>query len=210
MDYHDPTIGLYYNPYGIHIFIQWKDLIYILLLFIPEDSYQQQAVIDGEAALLDILGMSWNLKNTNLTSEAILMIIYNLKLDTAGQVEFTGIYSVFLKLLQLTENISIFLNKIQFLTFSYARSVHALRRGFYNLLFGNRQTQFSRSIWVSKIDCKGSLDWRYSIGTNCKQIGPTISTKGEHNQSNSVSSILSFEMTTNQWIFRCQPKKENT
>lgn len=47
-------------------------LTYVCLVLFAEDSYQQQAVIDGEAALLDIL-------------------------DTAGQVEFTAMRDQYMR-----------------------------------------------------------------------------------------------------------------
>lgn len=54
---HDPTIGKYYHFFLFccilyqYIYFYQREIICDL----AEDSYQQQAVIDGEAALLDIL-----------------------------------------------------------------------------------------------------------------------------------------------------------
>lgn len=66
LDYHDPTIGKFssgsYKVLGISKYI----------CLITEDSYQQQAIIDGEPALLDIL-------------------------DTAGQVEFTAMRDQYMR-----------------------------------------------------------------------------------------------------------------
>lgn len=65
LDYHDPTIGMFlYTSIGF--------CCLIILKYFTEDSYQQQAVIDGEAALLDIL-------------------------DTAGQVEFTAMRDQYMR-----------------------------------------------------------------------------------------------------------------
>jgi hypothetical protein len=92
LDYHDPTIGKciieFLSSFAlvyalIHVensFIHIKAIcspfychshIY-LMHFIAEDSYQQQAIIDGEPALLDIL-------------------------DTAGQVEFTAMRDQYMR-----------------------------------------------------------------------------------------------------------------
>lgn len=68
LEYHDPTIGEL-----IEVEIRWK-LFYFFIshLYPTEDSYQQQAIIDGEAAQLDIL-------------------------DTAGQVEFTAMRDQYMR-----------------------------------------------------------------------------------------------------------------
>uniref|UniRef100_A0A336MYY4 CSON010238 protein n=1 Tax=Culicoides sonorensis TaxID=179676 RepID=A0A336MYY4_CULSO len=76
LDYHDPTIGMLnilqmtikYQAFPLFNCIIFK----FYLCNSPEDSYQQQAVIDGEAALLDIL-------------------------DTAGQVEFTAMRDQYMR-----------------------------------------------------------------------------------------------------------------
>lgn len=64
LDYHDPTIGKKRKSSEPQFS---KDIVNF-----SEDSYQQQAVIDGEAALLDIL-------------------------DTAGQVEFTAMRDQYMR-----------------------------------------------------------------------------------------------------------------
>lgn len=64
LDYHDPTIGMF--------LFDRRRFCLIILKYFTEDSYQQQAVIDGEAALLDIL-------------------------DTAGQVEFTAMRDQYMR-----------------------------------------------------------------------------------------------------------------
>lgn len=66
LDYHDPTIGEWL------ICSNYKFNYLIVLIVLIEDSYQQQAVIDGEVALLDIL-------------------------DTAGQVEFTAMRDQYMR-----------------------------------------------------------------------------------------------------------------
>lgn len=63
LDYHDPTIGKAFA---------WWSIQEIYVSFVTEDSYQQQALIDGEPALLDIL-------------------------DTAGQVEFTAMRDQYMR-----------------------------------------------------------------------------------------------------------------
>lgn len=74
LDYHDPTIGrnvILSNLFLVFILIP-KKCCCCFVIYLIEDSYQQQAVIDGEAALLDIL-------------------------DTAGQVEFTAMRDQYMR-----------------------------------------------------------------------------------------------------------------
>lgn len=56
LDYHDPTIGKLVKT----------ESKAILIFCIIEDAYQQQAVIDGEAALLDILDTAGQVCNLAL------------------------------------------------------------------------------------------------------------------------------------------------
>lgn len=54
LEYHDPTIGK--NSFRRKlVYYEFLRVLQRQILIFIEDSYQKQAVIDGEAALLDIL-----------------------------------------------------------------------------------------------------------------------------------------------------------
>lgn len=80
LDYHDPTIGecvlfrLFVPPLNFSLLhaLSLSITVCVRACVCAEDSYQQQAVIDNEAALLDIL-------------------------DTAGQVEFTAMRDQYMR-----------------------------------------------------------------------------------------------------------------
>lgn len=82
----------------------WLELFWLCFFIITEDSYQQQAVIDGEAALLDILGKIRFLLISSDKIRYLLILVYFYvinkiwrSLDTAGQVEFTAMRDQYMR-----------------------------------------------------------------------------------------------------------------